>query len=144
MAMTGTKAFALLAAVTAGAVFGTASSTWAQHHGGGGTNTHGSVQQCSLAGVNPAHHPEIFGNPAVAATYGFIQSDGSWHVAPGCQRGAATFAPAAAAFAAAGQPVKGIGEPVHNSDGGLLMSDGLCWVQNNATAYRWGLCPSSP
>jgi len=30
---------------------------------------------------NPAYHPGIFGNPAVAKSYGFVQStDGTWHV----------------------------------------------------------------
>jgi hypothetical protein len=48
----------------------------------------GSVVPCSLSGVNPAIHPEIFGNPAVAAReYGFIKSrDGTWHVEPNCRR----------------------------------------------------------
>jgi hypothetical protein len=48
----------------------------------------GSVVPCSLSGVNPAVHPEIFGNPAVAARqYGFIKSrDGIWHVEPNCHR----------------------------------------------------------
>ena len=48
----------------------------------------GSVLPCSLSGVNPAIHPEIFGNPAVAAReYGFVKSrDGSWHVEPNCHR----------------------------------------------------------
>jgi hypothetical protein len=42
---------------------------------------------CSLDGINPAHHPEIFGNPAVAASYGFVRSrDGTWQVRPGCRR----------------------------------------------------------
>jgi hypothetical protein len=51
------------------------------HMGGGG------VVRCSLDGINPAHHPEIFGNPAVAASYGFVRSrDGTWHVAPNCRR----------------------------------------------------------
>jgi hypothetical protein len=41
----------------------------------------GYVLPGSLDGVNPAHHPEIFGNPAAAAAYGFVQSrDGVWHV----------------------------------------------------------------
>jgi hypothetical protein len=33
-------------------------------------------------------HPDIFGNPAVAAReYGFIKSrDGTWHVEPNCHR----------------------------------------------------------
>ena len=47
----------------------------------------GSVTPCSLAGINPAHHPEIFGNPATAASYGFVRGrDGVWHVAPNCHR----------------------------------------------------------
>jgi hypothetical protein len=48
----------------------------------------GSVVPCSLDGVNPAYHPEIFGNPAAAfAQYGFTRSrDGTWHVVPNCHR----------------------------------------------------------
>jgi len=47
----------------------------------------GHVVPCSLDGVNPVHHPDIFGNPAVAAQYGFIRSrDGTWHVQPNCRR----------------------------------------------------------
>jgi hypothetical protein len=60
------------------------SSAWA---GGGydyeqdGGNWGGNVKACSLAGVNPIHHPEIFGNAADAASYGFVRSaDGTWHV----------------------------------------------------------------
>ena len=47
----------------------------------------GFVKPCSLDGVNPAYHPEIFGNPAFArAVFGFVQArDGSWHVIPNCQ-----------------------------------------------------------
>jgi hypothetical protein len=46
----------------------------------------GSVVPCSLDGVNPARHPEIFGNPAVAASYGFVRSrDGAWQVRPNCR-----------------------------------------------------------
>jgi hypothetical protein len=45
------------------------------------------VVRCSLSGVNPAVHPEIFGNPAVAASYGFARSrDGTWHVIPNCRK----------------------------------------------------------
>jgi hypothetical protein len=41
----------------------------------------GAVMPGSLDGVNPAYHPGIFGNPAVAKSYGFVQSkDGTWHV----------------------------------------------------------------
>jgi hypothetical protein len=47
----------------------------------------GAVVPCSLVGVNPAYHPEIFGNPAVAAAYGFVRSaDGAWRVGPTCRR----------------------------------------------------------
>jgi hypothetical protein len=43
------------------------------------------VKPCSLVGVNPAYHPEIFGNAAVAKSYGFVRArDGTWHVAPAC------------------------------------------------------------
>jgi hypothetical protein len=49
----------------------------------------GFVIPCSLDGVNPAYHPSIFGNPAIARQqYGFIRSpDGSWHVEKSCVRG---------------------------------------------------------
>ena len=47
----------------------------------------GGVLACSLDGVNPAHHPEIFGNPAEARRLGFYQTpDRVWHVVPGCRR----------------------------------------------------------
>lgn len=51
-------------------------------------NKGGFVPRCSLDGVNPAVHPDIFGDAAVAREYGFIQSrDGSWHVKDNCVRG---------------------------------------------------------
>ena len=47
----------------------------------------GFVQPCSLDGINPAHNAKIFGNPATAASYGFVRAaDGTWHVRPGCRR----------------------------------------------------------
>ena len=47
----------------------------------------GSVVPCSLDGVNPVHHPDIFGNPTVARSYGFVRSPGgTWQVAPNCRR----------------------------------------------------------
>lgn len=47
----------------------------------------GFVIPCSLDGVNPVHHPKIFGNPAVARSYGFVRSrDGAWYVVPNCHR----------------------------------------------------------
>ncbi len=46
----------------------------------------GAIVPCSLAGVNPAYHPEIFGNPAVARSYGFVRSpDGTWQVVANCR-----------------------------------------------------------
>jgi hypothetical protein len=32
------------------------------------------VKPCSLDGVNPVYHPDIFGNPAVARSFGFVRS----------------------------------------------------------------------
>jgi hypothetical protein len=47
----------------------------------------GVVVRCSLNRINPANHPEIFGSPAVARSYGFVRfRDGSWHVRPNCRR----------------------------------------------------------
>ena len=47
----------------------------------------GFVMPCSLDGVNPVYHPKIFGNPAVARSYGFVRSrDGAWQVVPNCHR----------------------------------------------------------
>jgi len=47
----------------------------------------GVVVRCSLNRINPVLHPEIFGNPAVAQSYGFVRSrDGTWHVRPNCRR----------------------------------------------------------
>lgn len=46
----------------------------------------GYVVPCSLIGVNPAYHPDIFGNPAFAkAYYGFVRGrDGTWQVQSNC------------------------------------------------------------
>jgi hypothetical protein len=45
----------------------------------------GTVLRCNLDGINPVNHPEIFGNPAVAASYGFVRSrDGKWHAVRNC------------------------------------------------------------
>jgi len=46
----------------------------------------GVVVRCSLNGINPAYHPEIFGSPVVARSYGFVRSrNGTWHVQPNCR-----------------------------------------------------------
>jgi len=49
----------------------------------------GFVVPCSLDGVNPVHHPHIFGNPALAyRIYGFVRArDGAWYVERNCVRG---------------------------------------------------------
>jgi hypothetical protein len=44
------------------------------------------VVPCSLAGINPAYHPEVFGSAASARQLGFVQAkDGTWHVIPNCR-----------------------------------------------------------
>jgi hypothetical protein len=86
--MSAKKAFVSLP-VTAGlGVLGAASAVAGQEEMNERGERGGSVVPCSLVGVNPAHHPEIFGNPAVVAKqYGFVRSkDGSWHVQPNCHR----------------------------------------------------------
>jgi hypothetical protein len=62
-----------------------ATSAWSQISGI--PREGGFVKPCSLDGVNPAAHPDIFGNPAVALReYGFVRGrDGRWHVIPNCQ-----------------------------------------------------------
>jgi hypothetical protein len=86
--MSGKMAFIALAVITALGVLGTASAVAGQDDMNERGERGGSVRPCSLDGVNPAHHPEIFGNPAVAAReYGFVRSrDGTWHVEPNCHR----------------------------------------------------------
>jgi hypothetical protein len=60
-------------------IIGTASAALANDSGE--NNQGGFVMPGSLDGVNPAYHPGIFGNPAVAKSYGFEKSrDGTWHV----------------------------------------------------------------
>jgi hypothetical protein len=83
--MRGTKTFAALAIAAALAVLGTSSAAWSYFDGR--YYRGGFVKPCSLDGVNPAYHPYIFGNPALArAVYGFVQArDGSWQVMPNCR-----------------------------------------------------------
>ena len=86
--MGGKLVFVALAAATALGILGTAPAV-ANDMGdrGHGGEDGGSVTPCSLAGINPTHHPEIFGKPAVAASYGFVRSrDGTWQVMPNCHR----------------------------------------------------------
>jgi hypothetical protein len=76
----------VFAALAVAAVFGVASAAVAKDLGDR-PHEGGAVVPCSLDGINPAQHPEIFGNAAVAASYGFVQArDGTWHVRLDCRR----------------------------------------------------------
>jgi hypothetical protein len=82
--MNGQKTFVVLAVATLG-ILGVASALASDH--GNRSRERGFVLPCSLDGVNPAYHPDIFGNAASAASYGFVRSaDGTWRVRPGCRR----------------------------------------------------------
>jgi hypothetical protein len=85
--MSGKTGSVILAVTTALGFLGAASAVAKDDMGDMGDREPGrSVMPCSLSGTNPAAHPEIFGNPAVAASYGFVRSrDGTWHVRPGCR-----------------------------------------------------------
>jgi hypothetical protein len=84
--MSGKKAFVALAVTTALGVLGAASAA-ANDRDDHGIERGGAVVRCSLDGVNPAHHPEIFGNAATAQSFGFYQApDHIWHVRPDCHR----------------------------------------------------------
>jgi hypothetical protein len=83
--MAGKKAFVALA-VTALGILGAASAAAGTDRDRGNREP-GSVVPCSLVGVNPVYHPEIFGNAATAYAYGFVRShDGTWQVGPNCRR----------------------------------------------------------
>jgi hypothetical protein len=72
-----------LAMVTICAVLGPASAGREDRDRG---RDRGYVIPCSLDGVNPVFHPEIFGSPAVARSYGFVRSaSGGWQVVRGCR-----------------------------------------------------------
>jgi uncharacterized membrane protein len=82
--MTGNKAFVAAAITTAVGVLGFAASAAASDHDHGSSRDRGYVVPCSLAGVNPAYHPDIFGN-AAAYAFGFVRGrDGAWQVRPNC------------------------------------------------------------
>ena len=86
--MWGKKAIPGLAVITALGILGVAPAAASKDDIDTRGERGGSVVPCSLSGVNPAHHPDIFGNPAVAAReYGFVRArDGSWQVVPNCHR----------------------------------------------------------
>jgi hypothetical protein len=63
-------------ALSIAVVIGSASATLASDHE---DQSGGFVMPCSLDGVNPVYHPRIFGNPAIATSYGFVEGrDHSW------------------------------------------------------------------
>ena len=75
-----------LAIVTAVSVLGAAAMA-AGDRDDHGQERGGAVVRCSLDGVNPAVHPEVFGNAATAQAFGFVQAaDHTWHVRPDCRR----------------------------------------------------------
>ena len=131
---TGAKALALLAAAAAVGLLGNGSVSWAQYSPGGGGPGGGNLERCSLSGVNPADHPNIFSDPAVARSYGFIQTNGTWHVSRSLcgRRGARAQAVSASAPAKAG--------PAPAKAGSSMMSEGKCWLDTNGTNFRWGDC----
>ena len=78
--MSGKRAFVAIAAATALGFLST-SAAWSSYDYD--RDKGGFVKPCSLDGVNPVFHPDIFGNPAVARSYGFVQSrDGAWQDEP--------------------------------------------------------------
>jgi hypothetical protein len=69
-------------------ILSTASAALAGGDNDDGAHEGGFVIRCSLDGVNPVYHPDIFGNPAVAREYGFVKSrNGGWQVEKVCARG---------------------------------------------------------
>jgi hypothetical protein len=82
----GRRALVALAAGAALSVLGTAAMA-GNDRDDHGQDRGGSVVRCSLDGVNPAHHPEIFGNTTTALSFGFVQApDRTWHLAAECRR----------------------------------------------------------
>jgi hypothetical protein len=82
--MIGNKAFVVIPITIALGVLGAASAAAGDHSDRG--RERGYVVPCSLVGVNPAVHPDIFGNPAAARAYGFVQGpDRVWRVESNCR-----------------------------------------------------------
>jgi hypothetical protein len=81
--MSGAKACIAIAAITALIAFGVDSAAGSNRDSG--RERGGHVNRCSLDGVNPVYHPDIFGNPAVARSFGFVLGpDHAWHVVANC------------------------------------------------------------
>ena len=86
--MTGNKAFIMISMTAALGVLG--SAAWAAMEEAEKSDQGCSVTRCSLVGVNPVYHPEIFSDAALARSYGFIQGpDRVWHVDGNCSAGRA-------------------------------------------------------
>jgi hypothetical protein len=84
--MIGNKAFVVIPITIALGVLGAASAAAGDRNDDRG-RARGYVVPCSLAGVNPVYHPEIFSNPAAARAYGFVQGpDRVWRVESNCRR----------------------------------------------------------
>jgi hypothetical protein len=85
--MNGKSAFVALALTTALSILGAASAAANGSENRDFGRERGYVLPCNLAGVNPAYHPDIFGNAGSAYAYGFVRSrDGAWQVRPDCHR----------------------------------------------------------
>ena len=76
---------AVVALVIAFGALGSSTAAWSSSFDGRYFRG-GFVKPCSLDGVNPAYHPDIFGNPAFArAYYGFVLGrDHVWRVESNC------------------------------------------------------------
>jgi hypothetical protein len=139
MGMTVTKAFVLLAAFAAVGVLGTPPGSWAQYYNPGAL---GSVERCSLSGVNPNDHPNIFSNPAVARSYGFVQVNGTWQVSRSlCGRGGSRAKATPASGSAKASQASAKGGPAAAKGEPPLTSAGKCWRNTNGTNFEWGNCP---
>jgi hypothetical protein len=81
--MSGKKAFVSLAVITTAGFLGTAAATWSSERND--KDPDAIVIPCSLYGINPVLHPNIFSNPVTAKAFGFVRSrDGTWHVKENC------------------------------------------------------------
>jgi hypothetical protein len=67
-------------------VLGASSAAWPSSFIGDRNKRGGFVIPCSLVGVNPVHHPEVFDDPAAAAyrDYGFLRRGKSFLFTHGC------------------------------------------------------------
>jgi hypothetical protein len=81
--MSGKRAFVAIAVASVLGLLSTSAAWSSFDHS---RDKGGFVKPCSLDGVNPLIHPDISGNPAVARSYGFVQSRyGGWRVEPNCR-----------------------------------------------------------